>query len=124
MTPDDFRQEVELKIVEVLRKHLESGQMTEDRAQEISERVLAVLQPGMSLEELYRAIPKLDDSAPELSGLILPILRGYEENINQKAMQTVRELIKEGKYDAATTLATRAIDQKITLVWQGTGKPG
>jgi hypothetical protein len=122
MSPDEIRQQIEFKVVEMLKDAIGKGTLTEDRAQTISQHVLSTLQPGMSLEELYRAIPKLDDSFPELSPLILPILREYEENVNKKAMKSVGELIRQGQYDAAEKLGKRAVSQEIKLEWQGSAK--
>jgi hypothetical protein len=117
MTPDELRQQLELKIVEMIKARLADGSMTEERAQQLSQLVLEALQPGMTFEELYRVIPKLDDNAPEFSPIILPILEEYEKNINQKAMESVRELIKQGQYDAAAKLGKQAINQEVKLVW-------
>lgn len=122
MSPDDIRSQIELKVVEMLKEAIARGTMTEERAQAVSQHVLDTLQPGMSLEELYRAIPKLDDTFPELSPLVLPILKEYEENVNKKAMESVRELIRQGQYDAAEKLGKRAVNQEIKLVWQGSAK--
>ncbi len=123
MTPDELRQQLELKIVELIKTKLEDGSLTDDRAQAMSQMVLDTLKPGMSFEELYRAVPKLDDAYPELSVVVLPIVREYEQSINQQALSGVRELIKQGQYDAASRLATRAISQDVKLEWQGSGKP-
>ena len=122
MTPDDLRQQIELKVVDLIKKALQEGTMTEERAQAISQRVLDVLKPGMSFEELYRAIPKLDDTFPELAPIILPILREYDENVNSKALENVRDLIKQGQYDAAVKLSKMAVAQDIKLVWTGKAK--
>ena len=119
MTPDDLRQQIELQVVELLKKGIEAGSVTEDRAQVVSQLVLETLKPGMSFEELYRAIPRLDDTAPELAPIILPILREYEQNVNKKAMEAVRDLIKQGQYDAAAKLGKQAVAQEIKLVWKG-----
>lgn len=123
MTPDELRQQLELKIVELIKSKLEDGSLTEDRAQAMSQMVLDTLQPGMSFEQLYRAVPKLDDTFPELSVVVLPVVREYEQSINQQALTGVRELIKQGQYDAASKLATRAITQDVKLEWRGSGKP-
>ncbi len=123
MTPDELRQQLELKTVELIKAKLEDGSLTDDRAQAMSQMVLDTLKPGMSFEELYRAVPKLDDAFPELSVVVLPVVREYEQSINQQALSGVRELIKQGQYDAASKLATRAISQDVKLEWQGSGKP-
>jgi len=123
MIPDDVRQQIELKVVELIKAKLSDGSMTEERSQTVSQIVLDTLKPGMTLEELYRVIPKLDDNAPELSPIIAPILRDYEENVNKKALVEVSAYIKQGKYDAAISLANQTIKQDVKLVWHGNGKP-
>jgi hypothetical protein len=122
MTPDELRQQIEMKVVEMIKARLANETITEERAQQISEFVLETLRPGMSFEELYRAVPKLDDMFPELSPIILPILKEYEANVNQKAMESIRELIRQGQYDAAAKLGKQAINQESKLVWQGSSK--
>ncbi|MBI4066113.1 hypothetical protein HY411_00190 [Candidatus Gottesmanbacteria bacterium] len=117
MSPDDIRQQIELKVVELIKTKLADGSISEERSQQISQMVLSTLTPGMTLEALYKAIPKLDDAYPELSPIILPYLREYEDKVAQTAEVTVRDFIRQGKYDAATQLAKKAIAQDIDLVW-------
>lgn len=119
MTPDDIRQQIEVAVVDMLKKRMSDGTMDEARAQAISQHVLNSLQPGMSFEELYKAIPKLDDTFPELAEIILPILKDYEDNVNKKALDQVRELIRQGQYDAATKYSKSTIAQEVKLEWQG-----
>lgn len=123
MTPDDIRQQIELKVVEMIKVKLADGTMTEERSQQISQMVLNTLLPGMNLEELYRAIPKLDDAAQELSPIIVPYLREYEDKVTQAAEVSVRSLIRQGQYDAAVKLSNNVINQDIKLVWSGSAKP-
>ena|SRR3972149_7679142 len=122
MTADDLRQDIEMKIVELIKQKIENSTMTEDRAQQVSQRVLELLVPGMTLEELYRAIPRLDDTCPELSPVIAPILHDYEQGVTKQVEENVRQLIRQGQYDAATKLAKKAVAQEVKLVWQGSAK--
>lgn len=123
MTPDDIRQQIELRVVEVIKSKLSDGSITEARAQEMSQKVLELLKPGMSFEELYRAVPKLDDPFPELAPVVLPIVREYEERVVKEAQKEVTDLIRQGHYDAATKLAEDAVKQNVKLTWVGKGKP-
>ncbi len=122
MTPDDIRQQIELKVVEMIQTGLADGTITEERSQTISQMILDTLQPGMNFEELYRAIPKIDDTFPELAPIILPVLKDYETGVTQKAKQNVENLIRLGQFDAAAKLAQNVINQDVKLVWQGAGK--
>lgn len=123
MTPDDIRQDIELKVVELIKEKLADGTMTEERAQEISQTVLDLLKPGMSLEELYKAVPKLDDRFQELAPVVLPYIRDYEERIVKDAQNKVQHFIKQGEFDAAVDLAQRAVKQNVKLEWVGESTP-
>ena len=121
MSPDDLRQQIELQAVELIKAKLADGSMTEERAQQASQVVLDMLKPGMSFEELYRAIAKLDDTVQELAPVVLPIMQQYEDQIVKPIEKIVSDLIRQGQYDAATKLAKRAISQDVKLEWTGSG---
>jgi hypothetical protein len=122
MSPDELREDVELAIVEFIKERLETGEVTEERAEAISKRALDVLQPGMNFEQLYKAIASLDDTMPELSVVVLPYVRDYEQNVTQGALSSVRELIRQGQYDAAAKLGAKAAKSDVELEWRGSGK--
>lgn len=122
MTADDIRQAIEADIVELIKAKVDAEEMSEERAQEIAKRVLELLKPGMSLEEIYKALPKLDDMYSEISHIILPYLRDYEEGVTKKAAAMVQRLIGQGKYEEAMKLADRVIKQDVKLVWTGSAK--
>lgn len=123
MSPDTIRQQIELKVVELLRKAVTEGTMTEERSQAIAKLVLTHLTPGMKWAELYKAIPKLDDAAQEISPIIVPYLREYENQIAQAAQKTVSDYIHLGEYDAAINLAKKVIAQEVNIVWTASAKP-
>lgn len=123
MTPDDLRQQIELQVVELIKQKLADGSMTDERAQQASQVVLDTLTPGMSFEDLYRAVAKLDDVVQELAPVVLPILEQYERDIVKPIHENVKELIVQGQYDAATQLAKKAIGQDVKMQWTGSGKP-
>lgn len=122
MSPDEIREDIELRIVELVKNLLDAGSITDERARQISQRALNVLTPGATLEELYRAIPKLDDAMSELAPVVLPFMREYEENVTKQAQSNVEELIRQGQYDAAVKLGQQAIDKNIDLIWKGSAK--
>lgn len=122
MSPDSIREEIELAVVELIKTKLADGTMTEARSQQISQLILDTLKPGMSLEELYKAIFTLDDSVPELAPIVLPYAQTYEDNIAHKASDIVSSYIKVGKYDAAIKLTDDVVHENVKLEWQGSGK--
>lgn len=122
MSPDDIREQVEADIVDFIKKKVEAEEMTEDRAQSLAQLVLDKLKPGMSLEEIYKALPHLDDTFTEISHIIVPYLRDYEEGVTKPAISQVSNLIKSGRYKEAQELADRVIKQDVKLVWTGSSK--
>ncbi len=122
MTADEIREDIELAVVELIKAKLADGTMTEMRSQQISQLVLDTLKPGMSLEELYKAIFTLDDTCTELAPIVLPYAQKYEENITQKASDIVSSYIKVGKYDAAIKLTDDVVHENVKLQWQGSAK--
>ncbi len=49
MSPDDIRQEIELKVVELLKRLVEEGTMTEERSQQIGQARTGHLASGHEL---------------------------------------------------------------------------
>lgn len=123
MNPDELREQIELSVVDLIKSKLADGTMTEDRAQQASQVVLDTLKPGMSMEELYKATAKLDDTVQELAPIVLPLMEQYERDIVKPIEKNVKDLIMQGQYDAATNLAKKAIGQDIKMQWTGSGKP-
>jgi hypothetical protein len=122
MTPDELREQIELEIVEMLKLKMDSGELTETRAKQMAQHALTTLTPGMSFEQMYRAIPELDNTMPEFAPIVLPHVRDYEMNVTSQALETVRNLIKQGQYDAAATLGKKASNRDVELMWTGSGK--
>jgi len=48
MSPDELREQVELEVVEFIKAKLATFEINETRAQQIANRVLDILKPGMS----------------------------------------------------------------------------
>lgn len=122
MSPDEIREQIEANIVDLIKAKVEAEEMTEERAQQLAQMVLDKLKPGMSMEELFRAIPHLDDGFTEISRVILPYLHDYEMGVAQKAAVEVQQLIKGGHFKEAQTLADKVIRQDVKLVWTGSAK--
>lgn len=124
MSPDDIREQIEANIVDLIKAKVEAEEMSEDRAQQLASTVLDKLKPGMSLEELYKILPHLDDNFSEISHIVVPYLRDYELGVAKPAISQVSSLIKAGRYKDAQELAHRVINQDVKLTWTGAGKAG
>ena len=120
MNADDERKSLEWEILKVIREKLEQGEMDSERASQIAKLVLKTIHPGMSLQEIYKIVPTLDDQFTELSIVVLPILKEYEEKIEKKVQEHVRTLIKQGKFSEASTIAEQVIKKDTSLSTQET----
>ena len=119
MNPDQIREQIEASVVDYIKQKVEAEEMSEERAQLLAQSILDHLKPGMSLEELYKALPHLDDTFSEISYIIAPYLRDYEEGVTKPATEQVRKLIHDGHYKEAQELAEKVIRQDVKLVWTG-----
>lgn len=122
MSPDDLREQIEADIVDLIKAKVEAEEMTEERAQQLAQTILDKLTPGMSLEDLYKTLPHLDDNFSEISHIVAPYMRDYEEGVAKPAIAQVSQLIKSGRYKEAQELADRVIKQDVKLVWTGSSK--
>ena len=122
MNPDEIREQIEASVVDFIKQKVEAEEMSEERAQQLAQSILDRLKPGMSLEDLYKALPHLDDNFSEISHIIVPYLRDYEEGVTKPAIEQVRQLIKSGQYHEAEELAQKVIHQDVKLVWTGSSK--
>jgi len=123
MTSDEVRQQIELKVVEMIKQKLIDGTMTEERSKEISQHVLTCLAPGMTFIDLFKALPKLDDGFSEVSPLIVGYLKDYENNVVQMARKKAEEFIQEGQYDASVKLIHDAVDYNLNVEFKAEAKP-
>lgn len=116
MDPEEKRKDIELQILKIIQDRLQKGEMNADRASKIAKLVLQQLPKGISLGEIYKIAPKLDDQFNELSEAVLPILKEYEEKVENIVKEKVQALIKQGHFTEAAELVERVIDKDTTLV--------
>ena len=111
---EDFRKYIEVETLKIIKKLAEGGKTEKERIQEIARRTLELIQPGMSLEELYQSAVKLDDNFSELAPLVYVIMKQYEERYEKKALESVSSLIKDKQYDQAEEMVKKVLQFKIT----------
>ena len=79
MDPQDFRNYIEEKVLDVIENGLETETISLERAQQLSDLVLNSLKEDLNVDQLYVTIQQLKYKAPELSTIILEILDYYDE---------------------------------------------
>lgn len=108
--PQAFREKIQADIVSLITQKLQSGEMTQERAQKIAAVVLEKLPEDITIEELYKVLPKLDDDFRELADVVVPVMIEYEKKIHSILETRVLKLVRAKKFKEAMIEARRGIE--------------
>ncbi len=110
---DEFRKLIEKEVLKIIKELAGKKSVKPDYLRAMAKNTLELIKPGMGLDELYKQAVKLDDDFPELSPVVVKIMREYEERYNQKAISVVSNLVKQGHYDKAQDVVKKVLEYKI-----------
>lgn len=113
MDPEEYRKKLELDILKVMEEKLQNGEMDADRAKAIARMVLDKLHPPLTLEQIHKIAPTLDDEFAELAKAVLPVLQDHEEEVKGIVTKHAESLIQQGKFDEATAVLKQATQPKV-----------
>lgn len=108
MGAEEKRKQLERDILNIIAQKLQQGQMNADRAKAIARMVLDALHPPLTLEQIYKIAPTLDNHFTELTSAVLPVIQEHEEKIKSIVTEHAQKLIKEGRIDEATKILKQA----------------
>jgi hypothetical protein len=111
---EKFRKFIEFEVLKIIKDLAEKGEATQEHIQEIAKRTLELIQPGMSLEQLYQNAVKLDDRYTELAPVVFKMMQQYEQKYEKKALDQVSQLIKSGQYEAAQDMVKKVLVFKVS----------
>ena len=103
-----FRHLIEQETLAILQRQMEAGTSSE-RIQELAQQVIDLIKPGMSLQELYIATTKLDDSSSEFAPVVFKVMKEYETTYEQKAITSVSQMVQDGQYDQAQDIVKKIL---------------
>jgi len=106
---EKFRHFVEIEVLKIIKQLIAEGKTKQAVLQAIARKTLALIKPGMSLDELYTNAVKLDDDFPQLSPVVFKIMKEYEDKYEKKAIDQVSSLIKNGQYDQAQDMVKKVL---------------
>lgn len=109
---EEFRAYIEKEVLKLIKEIVVKNTVTKERVQEIAQEVLTLLQPGLSIDELYKNAIKMDDKYSELGPVVIILMKEYEGKYNKKAVAEVSMLIKQGNYDAAQNMVMKVLMYK------------
>lgn len=110
---EDFRTYIENEVLAIIKLLADKGETEPERIQDMAKLTLELIQPGMTLEQLYQNSVKLDDSYSELSPVVFKIMKQYEDKYEKKALEQVSSYIKSGQYDQAEDMVKKVLQFKI-----------
>ncbi len=112
MNPEEYRKKLELDILKIMEEKLSRGEMQPEKAQAIARMVLVKLHPPLTLEQIYRIAPTLDDQFAELTQAVLPVINDRDEKLKQIVGDHAKKLIEKGRFNEATILLRQANESK------------
>lgn len=112
---EELRLKVQKKVVDIIAKKLEQGEMNEARAKAIAKMVLEKLPEGISYEKLIKIIPTLDDHFQELSQAVVPIMVEYEKKMKKIVNDKIKNLLIQGKFDEILKITDKAMEFEKSL---------
>lgn len=113
MDSEEYRKKILREILQIIRKKLISGEMKADRAKAIAQMVISRLIPNITLGEIYRIVPTLDDDFTELSSVVLSVTKEYEEKVEGPLKEKTSELMKKGEYAQVSQLINKLVEKSL-----------
>jgi thioredoxin-like negative regulator of GroEL len=112
MDAEEYRKKLELDILKIIEEKLQKGQMDLTRAQLIARMLLDKLHPPLTLEQIYKIAPTLDDHFTELSTAVLSLTEEHDEKIKNVVIEHAEKMIRSGRFDEAESLLKQALTKQ------------
>jgi hypothetical protein len=110
---EEFRKIIEVEVLRIIKELAEKGETPREKIQDIASTTLSFIQPGMNLEKLFTNAVKLDDKYSELAPVVVKIMRIYEDEYEQKALEQVSALVKHRQFNEANDLIKKVLMFKV-----------
>jgi hypothetical protein len=116
MDQTGYQKQIELEILKIIEDQLNSGQMDASHAQEIAQYVLQNLPENMTLNQIYKLVPKLSEQFSELNNATAPVIKEYEEKAKNIALPQIREMLQQGNFTAATQIVKQTLNRELPVL--------
>lgn len=104
-----------MDILAVIEEKLRSGEMDVEKAKSIAIMVLEKLHPPLTLEQIYKIAPTLDDQFTELARAVLPVIAAHNKEVSKIVADHAGKLIASGKFDDALNLIKEAENKQENI---------
>lgn len=116
MNPDDYLKKIESDILIIIEEKLVAGEMDVKRAKAIARMVLEKLHPPLTLEQIYKIAPTLDDEFTELARAVLPVISDQNKQIGVLVANHAKKLIASGKFEEATVYMKKNMQNESSVM--------
>ena len=103
-----------MEVLKIMKELVGRKDVQSKRIQEIANRTLDLIKPGMTMGALFQAAIKLNDGYPELDPLVIKLMKEYEQKYKYKAIEQVTDLVENGKYDEAEDVVKKVLEFKMS----------
>lgn len=108
-----FRKWIELEVLKIMKQQIEKSDVSQQRIQDMANRTLDMIQPNMSVEQLFHSAIELNDGYPEFDSLTIKLIKEYEHKYKGKAVERVSELVRTGSLDEAQNVVKKVLEFKM-----------
>jgi len=108
-----FRKWIELEVLKIMKQQVNNSDVSQERIQAMANRTLDMVQPGMTVQQLFQKAILLNDGYPEFDSLTVKLIKEYEHKFKKKAVEQVAELVKSGDLDEAQDIVKRVLEFKM-----------
>ncbi|MFA9288744.1 MAG: hypothetical protein ACEQSA_02595 [Weeksellaceae bacterium] len=106
---EEFRKFIETEVLKVIKNLAEANETPPEKLQDIAKATLELIQPNLSMDQLYINAVKLDDKYSELAPVVVVVMTSYEDKYHHRAVNNVSALILKGEYDQAQDLVKKVL---------------
>lgn len=108
-----FRKWIEVEVLKIMKQQISNKDVSQKRIQELANRTLDLIKPGMTLQELFNNAIKLNDGYSEFDGLVAKLIKEYEHKYKKQAVEQASALVKQGQLDEAEDVVKKVLQFKM-----------
>ena len=108
-----FRKWIEMEVLKIMKQQVSNKDVSQQRIQDMANRVLDIIQPGMDIQELFQNAIKLNDGYPEFDSVVIKLIKEYEHKYKKKAVEQVAALVRSGKLEQAQDVVKKVLEYKM-----------
>ena len=102
-----------MEVLKIMKQQVSNKDVSQQRIQDMANRVLDIIQPGMDIQELFQNAIKLNDGYPEFDSVVIKLIKEYEHKYKKKAVERVAQLVKSGDLDEAQDVVKKVLEFKM-----------